>query len=206
MLSLLFLLPLVLSAQPAPFPDVPEGAWYHGAIASFLEQGYLDRQQPHFRAGDRASRAEFVKLIVLLNGGILDELPETSHFADVTPHDWFFGFIEEAAREGWVRGDGDCFEKPRCLVRPSSAISRAEAAMLLRRAFGKKGLSRAPAFSDNPPGEWFSEAIQIAADHCILRGDDGSRQVRPAGPLNRAEMVVMLSRVDEGKRYPDCSD
>lgn len=201
--------PSLLLAQESPFPDIPAGAWYEGAVASFLSQGYLDRHQPQFRGGDRATRAEFVKLIVALNGGILDETPTESRFSDVALSDWFFGIIEEAAREGWVRGDPTspfglrgASGKPR--VRPRDPVTRAEAAVLMQRAFGKKGLGRAPAFSDSPPGEWFSEAVQIAADHCILRGDKRSRNVRPHDPLNRAEMVVMLMRVDEGKRYPEC--
>ena len=74
----------------------------------------------------------------------------------------------------------------------------------MQRAFGKKRLGRAPAFADNSAGEWFTEAIQAAADHCILRGDDGTRNVRPHDPVNRAEMVAMLYRVDEGGEYPDC--
>jgi len=204
MFLLLFLAPLSFSAQQIPFPDVPPNTWYEGAVQNFLQQGYLDPEQPRFRPADRASRAEFIKLIVLLNGGILDELPDLSRFSDVPSNAWFFGYIEEAAREGWVKGDAECAGAARCFVRPLDPLSRAEAAQLIKRAFGKKGLMKAPAFSDNPPGSWYSEAIQIAADHCFLHGDDGTRNVRPADPMNRAEMVVLLSRIDEGKKYPEC--
>lgn len=203
-LAIVACLPCALFAQGAPFPDIPPGAWYEGAVRSFLSQGFLDSLQPQFRGGNRATRAEFIKLIVLLNGGILDELPEKSRFADVSPRAWFFGFVEEAAREGWVRREGlrGASGKPR--VRPLDPVTRAEAAVLMQRGFGKKPLRRAPAFADNPPGTWFSDAIQIAADHCILRGDSGTRTVRPHDPVNRAEMVTMLARVDEGRRYPAC--
>lgn len=183
---------------------MPSGAWFEAAVSGFLEQGYLDATQARFRPSDRASRAEFIKLIVLLNGGILDETPKESRFSDVASSDWFFPFLEEAAREGWVRGDGDCLGQKPCTVRPADPVSRAEAVVLMRRALGKKSLGLAPAFADSPPGEWFSEAIQIATDHCILHGDDGTRHVRPHEPLVRAEMVVMLTRVDEGRRYPEC--
>ena len=196
--------PLLSSAEGPSFPDVPAGAWYEDAVENFVQEQYLDASQPRFRGGDRAARAEFVKLVVELNGGILVETPSDSHFSDVSPGDWFFPYLEEAAREGWVKGDNDCFGAAPCKVRPRDPISRAEAAALVRRAFGKKPIGKAPAFADNPPGSWFHEVVQIAADHCILRGDDASRNVRPASPLNRAEMVVMLFRVDEGRKYPNC--
>jgi hypothetical protein len=205
------------SLEARSFPDIPIEAWYREEVESFLAQGYLDPSQPKFRGNDRATRAEFVKLIVELSGGILDDPPAKPSFSDVATADWFFPYMEEAVREKWLKGDGDCaysvmpsspahagrIEAP-CNVRPHAPILRAEAATLLSRAYGMKPLSRAPAFSDNPPGSWFSDAIQATADHCILRGDDNTRSVRPAAFLNRAEMVVMLSRMDEGRKYPGC--
>lgn len=198
-------------AQPPSFPDIPLEAWYREEVESFLAQGYLDGSQPKFRGSERATRAEFVKLIVELSGGILDDPPEIPSFDDVAANDWFFPYFEEGVREKWVKGDQDCLGNAAtegravsCVVRPHAPILRAEAAVLLSRAFGMKPLSRAPGFSDNPPGSWFSDHVQAAADHCILRGDDNTRSVRPEAYLNRAEMVVMLSRVDEGRKYPEC--
>ena len=200
----ILLIPLQLLAQSMHYDDVPNDAWFKEQISSFLDEGYLDSGQKSFRPGDRASRSEFMKLVVELNGGILDELPTKSSFDDVSPGDWFFGYLEESAREGWVRGDGSCYGSASCTVRPGAPITRAEAAVIVRRGFGKMRLGKAPAFSDNPRGTWFSEEIQAAADHCILRGDDDSRKVRPGDFLNRAEMVVMLFRVDNSGTYPDC--
>lgn len=198
-----FLLPLVFAAD-LHYADVPPDAWYREEVQEFLNQGYLDSRQPLFRASDRSIRAEFIKLVVELNGGILDEIPSKPSFSDVSAGDWFFGYLEESGREGWTKGDGDCFGKKPCNVRPHDPITRAEAAVLMRRAFGKKRLGKAPAFADNPAGDWFTDAVQAAADHCILRGDDGTRNVRPHDFVNRAEMVAMLYRVDAGGEYPDC--
>ena len=211
-ISVFFFLPFVVSAVEIPYADIPFGTWYIEEVQSFLDQGYLDPSQPVFRAEDRATRAEFMKLVVEVNGGILDEIPSESGFGDVSPGDWFFGYLEESAREGWTRGDGNCYSADHrgpaaarsCRVRPNDSITRAEAAILIQRAFGRKRLGKAPAFADNPGGEWYTDAVQTAADHCILRGDDGTRFVRPFDAVNRAEMVAMLYRVDEGGEYPDC--
>ncbi len=216
--ALLFSSVPVLAAD-LHYADVFHDAWYREEVQEFLNQGYLDSRQPLFRASDRSTRAEFIKLVVELNGGILDEIPSQPHFSDVSAGDWFFGYLEESGREGWTRGDSDCYRASTlpeanasgsaqhdvgCRVRPYDPITRAEVAVLMRRAFGKKRTGKAPAFADNPAGDWFTDAIQSAADHCILRGDDGTRNVRPHDFVNRAEMVAMLFRVDEGGEYPDC--
>ncbi|MBT3834832.1 S-layer homology domain-containing protein [Candidatus Peribacteria bacterium] len=212
---MLCILPVALHAEGESYSDVGTSNWFYDSVESFVEQEYLDASKDKFRPADLALRSEFIKLVVEINGGIIDELPDMPGFSDVSPGDWFFGYMEEAGREEWLKGDGDCYSVSRfdsahrdtdikCFVRPHSNISRAEAAVIVRRAFGKSRLGKAPAFSDNPAGSWFSDAIQAAADHCILKGDDGTRKVRPGDPVNRAEMVTMLYRVDSGGRYPEC--
>ena len=198
------LFPTVVAAQDFPYADIPHNAWYRSAVQEFLDQNYLDSSQENFRAADSATRAEFTKLILKMNGGVLDELPEKPSFSDVATSDWFYPYVEEAARERWMRGDGDCLGVLPCYVRPHDSISRSEASALINRAFAKKKLGKASGFADNPPGQWFSDIIQAAADHCILRGDTGTRNVRPHDPVNRAEMVVMLKRVEEGRVFPGC--
>ncbi len=186
------------------YSDVPSGIWYQAAVEDFVAAGYLDSSQPRFRGGDPALRAEFIKLVVELNGGILGTAPSVPSFNDVAVGAWYFGYTEEAAAEGWVRGDGNCYGSQPCYARPGARINRAEAAALINRAFGLVGTGQAPQFVDNPSGQWYTTDIQVAADNCILQGDDGRGTVRPGDNMNRAEMVVMLHRVDLGLQYPDC--
>ena len=186
------------------YSDVPNGIWYQDAVDDFVAAGYLDSSQSRFRGGDPALRAEFVKLVVELNGGILGTAPSVASFNDVAVGAWYFGYMEEAAAEGWVRGDGDCYGSTPCNARPGARINRAESAALINRSFGLVGTGDAPQFVDNPSGQWYTNDIQVAADNCILQGDDGRGTVRPGDNMNRAEMVVMLHRVDLGMQYPDC--
>lgn len=189
----------------AAYSDVPAGVWYGDAVGAFVDAGYLDATQARFRGGDPANRAEFVKLVVELNGGILSTPPAVASFSDVPTGAWFYGYFEEAGKEGWVRGDGDCYGSSPCYARPSANINRAEAAALITRAFGLAPTGDAPQFVDNPSGQWYTNVIQTAADHCVLQGDDASGRVRPGDNMNRAEMVVMLYRVDQGLSYGvDC--
>ncbi len=189
----------------AAYSDVPGGAWYETAVESFVDNGYLDATQTRFRGGDNANRAEFVKLVVALNGGIVNTAPALPSFNDVAVGAWYYAYFEEAGKEGWVRGDGSCYGTRPCFARPSANINRAEAAAIIVRAFNLDSTGAAPQFVDNPSGQWYTSDIQTAADHCVLQGDDSTGRVRPGDNMNRAEMVVMLYRVDQNLAYgSDC--
>ena len=188
------------------YSDVAAGVWYEEAVNAFADAGFLDTTQPRFRGGDNANRAEFVKLVVELNGGILSTPPAVPSFNDVPTGAWYYGYFEEAAKEGWVRGDGNCYGSKPCYARPGANINRAEAAALIVRSFALEWTGDAPQFVDNPSGQWYTDVIQTAADHCVLQGDDSTGRVRPGDNMNRAEMIVMLHRVDLGLQYGvDCS-
>lgn len=189
----------------AAYKDVSAGVWYEEAVEAFLDAGYLDASQTRFRGSENANRAEFVKLVVELNGGILSTAPAVASFDDVGKSAWYYGYFEEAGKEGWVRGDKDCYGSHPCYARPSANINRAEAAALIVRAFGLESSGDAPSFVDNPKGQWYTDVVQTAADHCVLQGDDKTGRARPGDNMNRAEMVVMLHRVDQGLTYGvDC--
>lgn len=194
-----------MGAALAAYSDVPAGVWYEDAVNAFVDAGYLDATQARFRGGDNANRAEFVKLVVELNGGILSTPPAVPSFNDVATGAWYYGYFEEAGKEGWVRGDGDCYGSQPCYARPSANINRAEAAALITRSFGLEPTGAAAQFVDNPSGQWYTDVIQTAADYCVLQGDDATSRVRPGDNMNRAEMVTMLYRVDQGLVYGvDC--
>ncbi len=189
----------------AVYSDVPAGVWYEDAVQSFTEAGYLDSAQSRFRGTHNANRAEFVKLVVELNGGVINAAPAVPSFDDVATGSWYYKYFEEAGKEGWVRGDGSCYGKKACFARPSANINRAEASAIIVRAFGLESAGSAPQFVDNPTGKWYTSDLQTAADHCVLQGDGETGRARPNDNMNRAEMVVMLHRVDQGLTYgKDC--
>ncbi len=196
---------LTQAASVLAYSDVPAGVWYESAVKAFSDAGYLSTTQSNFRGTDTANRAEFTKLLVELNGGVLSTPPAVPSFDDVSASAWYYTYMEEAGKEGWVQGDGNCYGSHPCYARPSANVNRAEAAALIVRAFGLKATGDAPQFVDNPAGQWYTAAIQTAADHCVLQGDSSLGTVRPADNMNRAEMVVMLNRVDQGLTFgKDC--
>ena len=189
----------------AAYSDVPAGVWYESAVKALTDAKVLDSTQTNFRGQDNANRAEFVKLVVELNGGVVNEAPALPSFDDVATGAWYYSYFEEAGTMGWVKGDGSCYGKHPCYARPNANINRAEAAALIVRAFNLESAGAAPQFVDNLAGKWYTADIQTAADHCVLQGDDSTGRVRPNDNMNRAEMVVMLNRVNQGLTFgKDC--
>ena len=184
-----------------PFTDVPEGAWFEDAVRALWKRGLLDdaeRLRPH----DGATRAESAKLLVAMQG-IVPGYFRRIHFNDVPRDSWFFGYIEEAARQGWMKGYDNCYGRDVCFTMPVAVITRAEAAALIVRVLGLPWMGDAPRFADNPNGPWYVRTIQIAADHCVLRGDDVTGMVRPNDRVTRAELLMMIHRALQARTYRD---
>jgi hypothetical protein len=189
------------SANSRPFPDVPVSSYYYDAIRSFLDKGFLDASQLTFRPSDDALRSELAKLIVVVNGGLLNAMPSTASFDDVAVGAWYYAYFEDAGARGWIKGDGNCYGMHPCIARPGATINRAEAAAMIVRAFGYEATNDATGFSDVRASAWFAPVIQTAADHCILQGDQGTTLVRPAAFVNRAELITMLYRAYQNLSY-----
>lgn len=200
-----FVSALIFSGTVLAAPiDVPSDAWYSATVSKFGRAGYFDETQP-FRPAEKATRAEFVQLVVKLQGGVKHSPFTTQSFDDVSPNNPFFNYFEEAGLAGWLKGTGSCYGKHPCTANPNTPINRAEAATLMIRAFNLQMSDEAPTFSDNPSGQWFTLPINSAASLCVLQGDAGGKRVRPADNMIRAEMVTMLQRSLQNLRYPNCA-
>lgn len=198
----------VRPAAPEPlthYDDVEPGAWYEEAVKSLLDAGVLDASQTSFRAADSAVRAEFAKVLTALKGIAQPVSPATPSFDDTDPAAWYFPFTEEAGKRGWMKGYSDCYGTHPCHVMPSASTTRAEAIAMIVRYYGFQPLSLAPRFADVPRGAWYEDVLQIAADRCIVQGDDLTGLVAPERVVNRAEMVALFARAREVLRYGrDC--
>lgn len=188
-----------------PYQDLPAGAWYEKAVAVFVEKGVLEESQKLFRGEDPALRAEVAKLLVLLSKDDRYQLPSEPSFRDAPADAWFFAYVEEAARRGWMLGYDDCYGKPDCTIRPAARVTRAEAATMIVRYFNLKPTGKSPAFTDVSNNVWYANEIQTAGDYCILQGRTLQSTVEAGRAINRAEVVVMLYRAISKLSYErDC--
>ncbi|MBI2636215.1 hypothetical protein HYW84_02720 [Candidatus Peregrinibacteria bacterium] len=204
MAAALVILPNVCFASQSKEP------WYAKTVSAFSEAAYIDERG--FSAATKATRAEFVELVLRLLGGKIHLPFGEPVFDDIGIGSPFFATFQESARGKWVRGVGDCVGSRPCVAAPFSPVNRAEAASLIIRAFGVAAGAEAPAFADNPPDLWYYDVIRAASSRCILQGDDGpgnsrggDRHVRPGDSMNRAEMLAMLHRAMQILDYPECT-
>lgn len=147
-------------------------AWYAGYV-SYLTRygiavGYTDGL---FHGDEPISRAEFTAMAVRFfdayGDGDQEIMEDYQDFWDVSPGHWAAGYIEDAARHGWVVGYGDG------TFQPEDEISRAEVVTIVNRLLGReadqdyiasgpRGLVR---FPDVSSGHWAYYDILEASNH-----------------------------------------
>ncbi|WNS43715.1 S-layer homology domain-containing protein [Paenibacillus sp. MMS20-IR301] len=111
-------------------------------------------------------------------------------FADLGAAHWASRPVEVLAAKGILNGVSD-----RAFA-PGAAVSRADYALMLLRAFGLESSGAtvsAPGFSDVLPGSYYYEGVIAAQALGIVSGNtDGS--FTPGAPVTRQEMIVMTDR------------
>ena len=155
------------------FPDVPVNAWYAGYV-SYLARygiavGYTDGL---FHGNEPITRAEFTAMAVRFfdayGDGDPDIMAEYGGFWDVSPGHWAAGYIEDAARYGWVVGYGDG------TFHADDEITRAEVVTIVNRLLGREADQEYIAdhprglvvFPDVPKGYWaYYDILEAANGH-----------------------------------------
>ena len=131
------------------FPDVPTNAWYAGYV-SYLARygiavGYTDGL---FHGEEPITRAEFTAMAVRFFDAYGDGDPAIMEnyggFWDVSPGHWAAGYIEDAARYGWVVGYGNG------TFQADDEITRAEVVTIVNRLLGREADQEY--IADNPRG------------------------------------------------------
>ena len=154
------------------FPDVPTNAWYAGYVSYLarygIAAGYTDGL---FHGDEPITRAEFTAMAVrffdVYGDGDPAIMEEYGGFWDVSPGHWAAGYIEDAARYGWVVGYGDG------TFHADDAITRAEVVTIVNRLLGREADQEYIAdhprglvvFPDVSKGYWAYYDILEAANH-----------------------------------------
>lgn len=175
------------------FTDI-SGHWAEGNINAFfltgLVAGYGDGT---FRPNQDATRAEFVKLLVLA-AGHQETRPAQASFADVPPQHWAYGYVQSAVASGiLVPSDyGANFG-------PNAKLTRREMAMLMTRARNLE--QRATELRDAPLAytdasdipAWARGYIGVVTELGLMQGYPDGR-FRPGGTALRSEVTSVLTR------------
>ena len=146
------------------FSDVNAGVWYNRAISTLAKAGILNGYTDGtFKPDAPITRAEMATIIARF-----DKLTETGKtFKDIEGH-WAQEYIELAATNGWINGDGDGN------FRPDDAIKRDETFAMINRVLERqvdtvKDLlpqSEMNMWVDNmDEGAWYYKDVQEATNY-----------------------------------------
>jgi peptide/nickel transport system substrate-binding protein len=186
----------VLTARAAGFKDVAASYWAFDEISSLAAKkvvaGYPDGT---FKPEGKVTREEFAKMVVVAKGLALVN-PSSPTFTDVAVSRWSYGYVEAAAKAGYIMGIGGG------KFAPASQIKRQDMAVLLVRVLGKTAEANAIAV----PGTWSNDeakissyalkpmsfAVRASAQLLIW---DAQRNINPLASATRADCAYAVDRV-----------
>ncbi|WP_300637221.1 glycosyl hydrolase family 18 protein [uncultured Oscillibacter sp.] len=173
------------------FQDVPQDAWYAGAVERVCAAGLMKGTGPGtFSPGGTVTRGQTAAILHRLAG---EPVVRGSSFSDVSTSAYYGGAVAWAARRGIVEGFPDG------TFRPDLPVSRQQlAAILWRYAKLEQADSGARAALQGFPdagevGGYAREPMRWALAEGILQGTkDGTLQ--PQGRAARGQAAVLLER------------
>lgn len=151
-------------SQTNKYSDCDSDLWCNNAISTLTRMGIIDGYEDGtFRPYSKITRAAFAKIAV----GFFETTREeyAGFFTDVDIDAWYTEYVEAAARVGLIQGFQDG------TFRPETAITRAQACVIVNRALGRKPqedhlLSQRQMLTwpDNNPGDWYYADMQEATN------------------------------------------
>lgn len=175
------------------YADVPENAWYAGAVNTVSARGLLDaRPGNRFEPGGNLTRIEMVTALYRLAG--MPAANAGTAFPDVPRSSGCYDAVSWAAGAGLVSG------MPDGRFAPESGITRAQLATILYRYAVHSGTSVATGsgigtYADwRQVGPWCREPISWAVETGLICGKPGNR-LAPNDVVTRAEGAVFLQRL-----------
>lgn len=111
-------------------------------------------------------------------------------FRDVSEKDWFFDIVEEAKKQGIVKGvNGSLYFKP------NESVNLAETLRMLFKSSGvSTELTEMPLPPDISPDAWYAKDIAHALSATIITQQENGAIFPPHEKLNRGELAMLLYR------------
>jgi len=183
----------VLTANAAGFKDVAASYWAFDEITALAAKkvvnGYADGT---FKPEGKVTREEFAKMIVVAKGLALVK-PAKATFTDVASSRWSYGYVQAAAKAGYIQGIGGG------KFAPASQIKRQDMAVLLVRVLGQQGAANAIkepiAFSNDEDkiGTYAIGAVTIAVRPRVqLLTWDKFRNINPTMSATRGDCAFAI--------------
>jgi len=127
--------------------------------------------------------------------------PETQLFTDVSISDWYYEYIKEVVKNGYMQGTGNKrFE-------PDLVVTRAQ---IITIALNMQGIdyNNHPAleepgdpFTDVAPGSWYYKAVKVAKELGYVNGYPDGR-FGPNDPVQRQHVATILVNILDSLKEP----
>ncbi len=173
------------------FRDVPQDAWYAGAVERVCAAGLMNGTGPGtFSPGGTVTRGQITAILYRLAGEPAVQGPS---FSDVPAGAYYSRAVAWAAREGIAAGFGDG------TFRPGLPVSRQQLAAILWRYAGLENADSGAraSLADWPDGAEVSGYAREAMSWALAEGIlGGTKQgtLQPQGRASRSQAAVLLDR------------
>lgn len=188
-----------LSAQYY-FKDIFSVSWYNYYASALMNCGAIDMTDNSFRPWDKATRSEFLSLILKVNGidHHRDEIMKRTDplpFEDVDTEANYYNDVAVAYQLGIINGVSDN------MFNPEGFITREEAVKMVLNAAGFNPTTYlgTSTFKDTDRTRWSEPYMAFVDDYGIADGS-GNKMFHPYANMNRAEMVkfaVKMAQLDK---------
>ena len=168
------------------FSDVNEGDWFYDNVMDAAENGYISGMgDGTFNPTGATTRAQFASMIANAMG--YEANPDAkSAFPDVADDFWGKAAINFCVENGILSGyDDGTFQ-------PNKAITRQEAASILRNAFELTETTDELFPDDSAIAGWAKESVYLVKAAELMKGDAGTGNFRPTSTITRAEAASIL--------------
>ncbi len=204
LLAVVLALSMVLvffAVRPAPasaagFPDVPANYWAKKQIDYLVTKGVIKGfPDGTFKPEAKVTREQFAKMIVAAKGLSLYK-PSSPTFTDVSKSRWSYGYVEAAAKAGYIKG------YPGGKFGPADPITREQLAVLEIRVLGREkealNIKEPICFANDEKhiDPWAIGAMTLAVRPRVqILLWDSVRNIRPKDPATRAECTHSIYRI-----------
>ena len=168
------------------FSDVNPGDWFYDNVMDAAENGYVSGMgDGTFQPKKATTRAQFASMIANALGYESDP-DAASMFPDVAEDYWGKSAINFCVKNDILKGyDDGTFQ-------PNKAITRQEAASILRNAFKLTESSSETFPDDSAISGWAKESVYIVKASGLMKGDAGTGNFRPTDTIIRAEAASIF--------------
>ena len=176
------------------FADMQGRRDYNAALTmaeAGIMQGMTQGETTYFYPERTVSRLDFLTMSMQALGvGSVPKVSDTGFFDDADIPEHAKGYVSAAYSLGYIKGTTDA-QGNLCFA-PNETITRAEAAVILRRMVDAESAELTPAFADaSDIPAWASEAISTLSSLGVMTPTGGA--IAPGEQVTRGQTAMMLS-------------